>query len=388
MSTLRVILDQAGDEHPSGIGRYALELTRHLIATTPRGSEVTGVVPASSEADYDRIARALPDLVALHKSALDRRQLAAVWQHGFTKLPGAGMVHAPSLLAPLYRHDRINNPGEQFVVTAHDAIALEHPELLTSRRAGWQRSMLKRAQRYADALVVPTHAVGDQISRHLDFGDRLRVIGGAPSSSFVVGSDADDRAETLQLPERYLVHLGTVDAASGVSHLIDALALDAAPDLPLVLVGNATAGIDVDALAAAAGLAESRVRVLGRLPDADVAVVVSRAAAAVVPSVAAGFGHSMLEAMSLRVPVVHSDAPALVEVAADAGHTVRLSTDGKTTAETWADEGYPLRLAEALREVVDDEAYAEQLRVRGVDRSGAYSWRDSAEKTWQLHADL
>ena len=386
MSTLRVILDQVGAEHPSGIGRYALELSRQLIATTPRGSSVVGVVPASPESDYDRINSELPGLASLLKSALDRRQLAAVWQHGFTKLPGSGMVHAPSLLAPLYRHDRINNPGEQFVVTAHDAIALEHPELLTSRRAAWQRGMLKRAQRYADALVVPTHAVGEQIARHLDFGDRMRVIGGAPSSSLVVGRDAHDRAEALELPERYLVHLGTIDPASGVPALIEALALSTAPDLPLLLVGTAAAGIDVDALASAAGLAQGRVRPLGRRDDADLAVVLSRATAAVVPSVAAGFGHSLIEAMSLRVPVVHSDSPALVEVAADAGHAVRLRADDR--AESPADEGYPQRLAEALREVVDDEHYAEQLRVRGIDRAGAFSWRDSAEKTWQLHADL
>ena len=34
------------------------------------------------------------------------------------------------------------------------------------------------------------------------------------------------------------------------------------------------------------------------------------------------------------------------------------------------------------------DGLATQLRVRGLDRSHAYNWRDSAEKTWQLHADL
>ncbi len=386
MSTLRVILDQVGAEHPSGIGRYALELSRQLIATTPRGSSVVGVVPASPESEYERIERELPNLIELHKSALDRRQLAAVWQHGFTKLPGSGMVHAPSLFAPLFRHDRINNPGEQYVVTAHDATALEHPELLSSRRASWQRGMLKRAQRYADALVVPTHAVGEQLSRHLDFGDRLRVIGGAPSTSLTPGDDAEARAQALTLPERYIVHVGTIDGVSGVAELIEALALPAAPELPLVLVGIAAAGIEVDALADAAGLPEGRVRSLGRLDDADLAVVLSRATVAAVPSLAAGFGHSMIDALRLGVPVVHSDDAALVEVAGDAGHVVALRSTESTDAA--ADDEYPSRLAEALRTVVDDEHYAEQLRVRGIDRAGAYSWRDSAEKTWQLHADL
>ena len=122
-TTLRVVLDGAGAETPHGVGRYTIELTRELIATAPRGCSVTGFVPSSPEADYDRIEAALPGLASLAKSALDRRQLAAAWQHGFSRLPGTGMVQAPSLLAPLYRHDPVNNPGEQFVVTMHDAVA-------------------------------------------------------------------------------------------------------------------------------------------------------------------------------------------------------------------------------------------------------------------------
>jgi hypothetical protein len=50
--------------------------------------------------------------------------------------------------------------------------------------------------------------------------------------------------------------------------------------------------------------------------------------------------------------------------------------------------GYPERLAEALARVVGDRELAERLSVSGVDRARAFSWRDSAEKVWQLHADI
>src|SRR3982751_6463263 len=123
MTTLRVIIDQIVAPVPGGIGRYAEELTRALIATAPRGSDVAGIVSASPEPDYQRISELLPGLRDLYKSPLARRELSAAWQHGFTRLPGAGMVHATSLLAPLHRHDRVANPGAQTVVTIHDAIA-------------------------------------------------------------------------------------------------------------------------------------------------------------------------------------------------------------------------------------------------------------------------
>ncbi|MDO9589778.1 MAG: glycosyltransferase, partial [Microcella sp.] len=164
-----------------------------------------------------------------------------------------------------------------------------------------------------------------------------------------------------------------------IADLIAALALDEAPDLPLLLVGQqGWGGVDVDALVAEAGLDEGRVRLLGAIDDTSLAVALSRATVAVVPSIAEGFGLPLLEAMSLGVPTVHSDAPALVEVADGAGIVV----------EREPREKYPLRLAEALRRVVDDESLAAELRVQGRDRAGAYSWSDSAEKTWQLHADL
>ncbi len=92
-----------------------------------------------------------------------------------------GMVHAPSVLAPLAKHDRFREPGHQTVVTVHDVVPWTHPETLTPRGVHFHRAMVKRAWKHADAVVVPTHAVADALNRIHRFDDRLRVIGGAPS---------------------------------------------------------------------------------------------------------------------------------------------------------------------------------------------------------------
>ena len=380
LTTLRVVLDQVGDPVPSGIGRYALELTRALIETAPRGCDVAGIVASSPPAEYARIEQQLPGLTELYKSALDRRQLAAAWQHGFTRLPGAGMVHAPSLFAPLYRHDRINSPGEQVVVTIHDAAAFTHPDGLPARAAAWTRAMAKRAERYADAIVVPTHAVADDLAGALDLGDRVRVIAGAVSPSLDSGPSSDSRAAALELPERYVLAVGGLDGVSGIPALVRAAAGPHSPDVPLLLVGVHDDELDalVRSLELGDALDAGRVRALGLLGETDLAVAYSRAAVVAVPALSAGSGLVALEAMSLGAPVVHSDAAALLEVCSDAG--VVVARDDA--------EGYPDRLADAVRSVLDDSARAAELTVRGRDRARAFSWRDSAEKTWQLHADL
>ncbi len=381
MTTLRVILDPMVSPTGGGVGRYAEELTRALIETAPRGSQVAGVVSSSPDDDYAHIEERLPGLVVLHKSALARRELQAAWQHGFTPLPGEGIVHATSLLAPLSRHDRLADPGSQVAVTIHDALAWTDPETLAPRHAAWQRAMGRRARRYADAVVVPTHAVADALAGELHLGDRIRVIGGAPSPRLVPPSDAAERAARLDLPERFLLTIGSPDAHKGLDPLIRALASPETADVPLLIVGpdsSAPTATDVDAVARDAGLDEGRIRRLGHLDDADLATTLSRAAIYVAPSLAEGFGMSVVEAFALGTPVVHSDAPALVEIGADAGFTV----------ERGDPQWYPTRLADAIGAVLEEPQLAERLRVKGLDRAGAFSWRDAGEKVWQLHADL
>lgn len=376
MTTLRVIIDEMLASSPGSVGRYTEELVRQLIVTAPRGCYVEAVVAASTEAEYATIHERLPGLNALHKSALARRELQAAWQHGFTRLPGKGMVHATSLLAPLARHDRLND-GDQIAVTVHDVVAWTNPDALSARLVSWNKSMLKRAQRYADAIVVPSHAVADQLGEIMDLGDRVRVISGAASTALDVPDDADERAERLGLPERYILAIGGLDPRKGIDQLVAAMPR-ISQGVPLLIIGPSADDATLAANVESAGLEPDRVRGLGTLADPDLAVALDRATVFAYPNVAEGFGMPVLEAFTLGTPVVHSDAPALLELAVDAGVVV----------EHGDDEGYGGRLADGINSVLDDAALAERLAYSGSDRAKAFSWRSSAEKVWQLHADL
>ncbi|WP_394771431.1 glycosyltransferase family 4 protein [Lacisediminihabitans sp.] len=379
MTTLRVIVDQIVAPIPGGIGRYTEELTRELIHTAPLGCEVTGIVSASPEQDYERITTLLPGLAGLFKSALARRELETAWQFGLTRLPGTGMLHAPGLFAPLSKHDRLNNAGDQTVVTIHDVIPWTHPESLSPRRLAWYKAMTKRAYKYADAVVVPTHAVATELAEIYDFGDRIRVIGGAVSSKLTTPIDPEVRAARLELPDRYILSMGTLEPRNGLVPLIQSLSRPELDGIPLLIAGpEGFKGQDLASVAAEAGLEEGRVRSLGYLADADLAVALGRAAVFVFPSLAEGFGLPVIEAFNFGTPVVHSDDAAVVEVAAGAGLVVARDDP----------EGYADRLAAAMSSVLTDHELATRLGFLGQDRAGAFSWKDSAEKVWQLHADL
>ncbi|RKR73226.1 glycosyltransferase involved in cell wall biosynthesis [Frondihabitans australicus] len=379
MMTLRVVVDQMLAPVPGGIGRYTEELTKQIIQVAPRGCDVEGIVSAHPQEDYDRLEDKLPGLASLYRSVLGRRELSIAWQTGTLGLPGRGMVHGTSLFTPLYKHDRSLDPATQTAVTIHDTVPWTHPETLTAQGVRWHRAMAKRAWKFADAVVVPTHAVAAELAEYFDFGDRLRVIGGAVSPDLAVPDDADEIADRLDLPERYALSVGTLEPRKGLEPLIRAMAHPDAPDIPLLVVGPEGWGdVQVSSVAEQAGLDDTRVRVMGRVPDATLAALLQRASVFVYPSLAEGFGLPVVEALSLGTPVVHSDAPALVEVAAGAGVVVPRDDPA----------GYPERLAQAMYQVVNDVELSTRLGVIGLDRARAFSWRDSAEKVWQLHADL
>lgn len=372
MTTLRVTLDELAASPYGGMARYAGELARGLVATAPADAQVIGVVPASPEPDYDRILERIPGLAGLEKNVLTARDLAVTWRRGLARTTGTGMLHATSLLAPLGAHDRVHRMTDQVAVTIHDAIPWTHPELLTPRAAAWLRAMAKRAERFADAIVVPSHAVAEELGAELDFGDRIRVIPGAPSSSLIPPADIRGRADELGLPERYLLTVAGTEPKKNLGALIDALALTREAT-PLVVVAS-----DPDAvaeLATAAGLPAERVVTLGPLADDDLGLVYHRAHLYVQPSIAEGFGLAVVEALAFGLPIVHTDVAALEEVTAGAALTVPLEG-----------EGLPDRLAEAIDAV--EGPLAERLSTAAGDRARAFDWRDSAEKVWQLHADL
>jgi glycosyltransferase involved in cell wall biosynthesis len=259
------------------------------------------------------------------------------------------------------------------VVTVHDTVPWTHPGALTPRGAGWHRRMIARAARRADALVVPTAAVGDELPRHVSCQAPLHVAGeGVTAAVTHLPADAGSIATRLGLPPRYVLAIGTVEPRKGIDTLLAALA---PLDLPVVLVGAPGWGrLHPAELARGAGLDPARVHLLGRISDPELAVVLHGAAVLAAPSLAEGFGLPVLEAMAAGVPVVHSDAPALVELAGGAGVTVP--------------RGDPDTLAAALRAVLSDPGKAQAMTAAGQRRAQLFSWEHTAQRVWSVHLEL
>ena len=89
----------------------------------------------------------------------------------------------------------------------------------------------------------------------------------------------------------------------------------------------------------------------------------------VLPSLYEGFGIPVLEAMSMKVPVVCSDIPPLREVAADAA--------------IYFDPESPEDMAEKMHQAMD-ESKKKELVESGSKRVQQFSWESTGEQTWSL----
>ncbi|TPW98831.1 glycosyltransferase family 4 protein, partial [Schumannella luteola] len=173
--------------------------------------------------------------------------------------------------------------------------------------------------------------------------------------------------------ERYLLTVAGPEPRKDLATTLAAVSLSSS-GLPLVVATADAEG--VRALAAEAGTTPELLHVVDTPPDADLGVLYHGAHAYLCSSVAEGFGLAVLEALAFGLPVVHTSLPALDELTA--GAAISVERDDPHTL--------PARLAEAI-DAIDGEL-ADRLSTAAGDRSRAFSWRDSADKIWQLHADL
>ena len=138
--------------------------------------------------------------------------------------------------------------------------------------------------------------------------------------------------------------------------------------LPHALVLAGHPGWRTDELDAA--LAEDgpgRIVRLEGLGDLEIDALYRAADAAAYVSLSEGFGMPVLEAMSRGTPVVASSTTSIPEVAGDAALLVDPTDDAA--------------IAKALTSVLTDATVADDLRRRGYDRAGRFTWGATARAT-------
>jgi len=289
---------------------------------------------------------------------------------GFNRLvPDAELFHATEHLLPPLR-------GVPTVLTVHDMIFRLFREHQKPLNYWYLNATMPLYCRRADAILTVSESSKDDIVTHYGLDpDRITVIYEAASPEFVpVPPGAQEEVRRRYgLPERYMIHVGTIEPRKNLTRLVEALQLlrDRGVAIPLVVVGSK--GWLYDSLFGRVKELEAGQAVFfpGYVPLADLPAVYGAATVAAMPSVYEGFGLPVLEAMACGTPVVSSNASSLPEIGGDAARYF----DALEVEE----------MAETIGEVWTDADLREEMRGQGLAQAARFSWERAAKETMAVY---
>jgi glycosyltransferase involved in cell wall biosynthesis len=358
----------------AGLGRYAQELTRALLETTP-GDETLGVfINDSRRRCADSGFAGLP----VKRLALSNKpwRMSTLLGH-FLRLPQDGWVGKPDVflatehLLPYFRRTRS-------VFTLHDLIFKFFPAAHLPLNRWFLNLMMPRFLRDADAVIAVSECTRrDAIRCYRLSAGKIHVIYEGVNARFRQVKDQaslDEVRRRYQLPARFILCVGTIEPRKNLAQLFEAFRMAQLGDMQLVVVGRkGWLFTETFARLRALGL-ENRTVFTGFVPDDDLPALYSAAQVFAFPSLYEGFGLPVLEAMACATPVVCSRAASLPEVAGDAAWLV-----APDDVRGWS---------EALSRLVLDAALRAELGQRGQRQAARFSWAQAARQTRQLYREV
>jgi glycosyltransferase involved in cell wall biosynthesis len=278
---------------------------------------------------------------------------AAARRHRLDLIHSMAFVAPPVLPCPL-------------VATIYDLSFVMQPDAFPAAQRGYLDRQTARTCRVARRLVAISESGRQDI--HAVYGVPLGRID-------VVRPGVDERFRPLPaaevaafraaegLPERFLLHVGTLQPRKNIPVLLRALAQLADTEMPLLLVGGRGWLTDeLDAEIAALGLG-NRVRFVGYVPDEALPSWYNAATVLVYPSLYEGFGLPIVEALACSTPVVAADTSSLPEAGG--------------AAAVYFDPRDPAALAAQLDALLGDPAARARVAAAGPEQSRRFSWEQA-----------
>jgi glycosyltransferase involved in cell wall biosynthesis len=361
--------------HIGGIGRYAIHLIDALLALSihqyPDLEFVIFTAPQTDRTLLEGSRARLCERFRRIKSTLIR---SAVLLPVGVRCEHIDVFHGLDQSGiPLFFK------GGKYVVTIHDVIPLVLPWAFSPRHRWILATALARIRKQAEMVIVPSTAVAEDVVHYLHVErERITVIPMGCAPRFQPSQEPARMVairRRYDLPERYVLFVGTLEPRKNVKTLLHAFAhviADTPQDsLRLVIAGGEGWGGE-DYLATVEALRmHDYVRFTGFVEDDDLPDLYRGALLFVYPSLYEGFGLPVLEAMACGTPVITSNCTSLPEVAGDAALLV--------------DPTQPELLAAAISSVMNDGALRQALRAKGLTRARAFTWDAVAEQTLALY---
>ena len=349
------------DRQAGGIARYSKEL---IAALQQVGVNVTilqaGKLTFNGRAISIRRSKLLPALLTIGQIEIAR----IAYQQ---KL---GLVHDPTGCAPLYL------TRARRVVTIHDVIPYIYPETSSRLDRMIYRFWLPLVMSRLDSIITVSEQSKSDLVRYLPVKrENITVIPEAASPMFQPISQAQIEKVMLSHGIRfpYILYVGSIEARKNLKTLLEAYAQVRcwSQKWKLVIVGAHKWKYSAVFATLERLQLTSDVHFTGYVAEEDLPALYNGASLFVFPSLYEGFGLPVLEAMACGTPVITSNCSSLPEVAGEAAILV--------------DPNDVNAIAMAIRQVLEESALADNMKVKGLARAQQFSWENTAKKTVSVY---
>lgn len=247
----------------------------------------------------------------------------------------------------------LRNSGIKGIVTIHDLIFLRHPKYyhwIDRKIYTWK---FHQTLRQADRIIAISECTKRDI---MEFGkissEKISVIYQSCNPRFASQpsqQDIDDTKKRYNLPERYMLSVGTIEERKNLMLAVKALR-HLPDDIHLVAVGKKTKYADKVSREADKTGASNRLHLLSGVTDNELNVIYKNAELFVYPSRYEGFGIPIIEAIMSGLAVVACTGSCLEE--AGGPHNLYVNPDDA--------DG----MAKAISQIINDkEDRAERIRL-------------------------
>lgn len=343
---MRVVLEAASLALSSGgLARYTAELSLALARRYPEDEFFL-----ASDQSFTPVGQAPANLKVGRRPTnwLERRW----WLWGLSKEARrlqAGLIHGPDFAVPYL-------PVLPSVLTLHDLSPWLDP--------AWHHAA-RRVKRRTPVLLkvgIPTMVITVSEGERSRAIERFRLH---PDRIVAIPLAAPSWLQPVEVPPArpYFLFVGTIEPRKNVPALVAAWReVRREFDIDLVLAGRHRA--DAPSLPVEPGL-----RVLGEVPDSQLAALYSGSRAFVFPSLYEGFGLPVVEAMRCGACVIAS--PAVREAGGEAA----------IYAHNHAE------LVAHLRRAAMEPEWVAERRSLSLARAREFSWERTAERTYEVYLE-
>lgn len=281
------------------------------------------------------------------------------------------LIHSTDFIPPLYS----KLPS---IITVHDLAFLRWPHFLTKDHATYY-SQIDRGVRHAHHVIVPSQSTKNDVIGQLGVPEsKISVIYEAAAALYRPLPLRETRqaiARRFSIPSNYILFVSTIEPRKNIGGLLQAFhhlrTKYNITDIGLVLAGKQGWLYEqVHETVEKLGVQDSTFFV-GRVTDEELHRLYVGARCHVHPAFYEGFGLPPLEAMACGTPTVVSNTSSLPEVVGDAA----LMFDPNDWEE----------MAVAIQRLLTDDNLHAEMRAKGLQRAGIFSWSRAAAETLHVY---